>query len=86
MACCADVDGEIPVGNLREATFEELWEGPLMTRYRLWHIEGRFENIPKCLACGGINFYKMTPEEIHDYLEEQGRLDLYPLYRQRLEV
>lgn len=86
MACCADVDGQIEVGNLKEKSFEELWEGPLMTRYRLWHIEGDFEQMPKCFHCGGINFYKMTPEEIHDYLEEVGRLDLYEGYVQRLEV
>ena len=42
-ACCADVDGEIEVGSLHDHSFEELWEGPLMTQYRLWHIQGEFE-------------------------------------------
>ena len=86
MACCADVDGQIEVGNLRDASFEQLWEGPAMTQYRLWHIQGDFEQMPKCFHCGGINFYKMTPEEIHDYLEEIDRLDLYDAYAARLEV
>lgn len=86
MACCADVDGQIEVGNLKDATFEQLWEGPRMTQYRVWHILGEFEKIPKCLYCGGINFYKMEPEEIREYLEEIGRPELYEVYRNRLEV
>ena len=58
MACCADVNGEIPLGNLRDADFEDIWDGALMTRYRMWHIEGSFWNMPKCLNCGGINYHK----------------------------
>lgn len=84
MACCADVDGEIPVGSLKEHTFQELWEGELMNRYRLWHIEGRFEAMPKCLSCGGIGWITMSPEEIRQWLSEVGRLDLYEVYRRRM--
>jgi len=84
--CCADVDGEIEVGNLRDGTFAELWFGETMTRYRLWHIEGRFEEMPKCWSCGGINFYKMSPEEVRAYLEDVGRTDLWPVYQRRMET
>lgn len=84
MACCADVDGEIAVGNLRDAAFDELWFGETMTEYRMLHIEGRFEEIPKCWSCGGINFYKMSPEEVRSYLEENERLDLWPAYTTRM--
>ena len=86
MACCADVDGEIAVGNLRDADFDALWFGEAMTRYRLLHIEGRFEEIPKCWSCGGINFYKMEPGEVREYLDEVGRADLYPIYARRMGV
>ena len=84
MACCADVDGEIAVGNLRDADFDQLWFGEQMTEYRLLHIEGRFEAIPKCWSCGGINFYKLSPEEVRAYLDEVGRSDLWPLYAARM--
>lgn len=84
MACCADIDGEIAVGNLRDADFDELWFGPEMTRYRLLHIEGRFDAMPKCWSCGGINFYKIEPKEVHAYLEEADRLDLWPTYTTRM--
>lgn len=86
MACCADVDGEISVGSLRDATFDELWFGPTMTNYRMLHIEGRFEEIPKCWSCGGINFYKMSPEEVRAYLDDNDRLDLWPAYTERMGV
>lgn len=84
MACCADVDGEIPLGSLQDHSFLELWEGELMTQYRLWHIEGAFEAMPKCFNCGGINWIQMGSEEIRTYLEEVGRLDLYPAYLRRV--
>ncbi len=84
MACCADVDGELAVGNLRDGTFDDLWFGERMTAYRLLHIEGRFEVMPKCWHCGGINFYKMESEEILAYLREVDRDDLWPVYRERL--
>ncbi len=86
MACCADVDGEISVGSLRDATFDQLWFGPTMTNYRMLHIEGRFEEIPKCWSCGGINFYKMSPEEVRAYLKDNDRLDLWPTYSERMGV
>ena len=55
-----------------------------MTEYRMLHIEGRFEEIPKCWSCGGINFYKMSAEEVRDYLEENERMDLWPIYSRRM--
>jgi radical SAM protein with 4Fe4S-binding SPASM domain len=84
MACCADVDGEIAVGNLRDADFDELWFGEKMTEYRLLHVEGRFEAIPKCWSCGGINFYKLEPDEVRAWLDDVGRADLWPVYTRRM--
>ncbi len=86
MACCADVDNEIAIGSLRDQPFDELWFGERMTELRLLHIEGRFEEIPKCWACGGINFYKMEAGEVREYLEEVGRADLYDGYAARMGV
>lgn len=84
MACCADVDHEIPIGNLRNAPFDELWFGEAMKELRLLHIAGRFEEIPKCWSCGGINFYKLEPGEVRAYLEEVGEPHLYEVYAKRM--
>lgn len=84
MACCADVDGEIPLGNLAEAPFDALWFGERMTQYRLLHIEGRFDAMPKCGDCGGINFYRMDADEVHAWLRSVDRLDLWPAFRRRV--
>lgn len=84
MACCADVDGEIPLGNLGEHDFDALWFGERMTQYRLLHIEGRFDEMPKCGDCGGIHFYKLDPDEVQQWLAEVGRLDLWPAYQRRI--
>ena len=84
MACCADVDHEIPIGNLRDFRFDELWFGERMTELRLLHVQGRFEEIPKCWSCGGINFYKMEPGEVRAWLDEVGRGELYAGYAERM--
>ena len=65
--CCADLDGKIKVGNIREKSIKELWEGPDVTRYRLLHIEGRFDEMPMCGPCAGFNWYDMTPGEIETH-------------------
>ncbi len=36
------------------------------------------------MSCGGINFYKMSPEEIRAYLDETGRMDLWGVYTERM--
>ncbi len=82
--CCADVHGEIEVGSLETSTFLELWDGPRMTQYRIWHILGEFDHMPVCARCGGINFYRMDDDAVRAYLERIGRLDLFPRYLARM--
>jgi MoaA/NifB/PqqE/SkfB family radical SAM enzyme len=70
MMCCADLPGELALGSLAEHSFRELWEGDVALKRRLDHIEGRFEGA--CATCGGINWYKTTPEVIAHTLEQAG--------------
>ncbi len=76
MVCCADVDGAIEVGNVRDDGFVSLWGGPTMTRIRLAHLTGRLGRLPFCQACGGFTYYELSEEQIRTYLERIGRLDL----------
>lgn len=70
MMCCADLPGELALGSLQEQGFRELWEGPKALARRVDHIQGRFEGV--CATCGGINWYRTTPEVIRDTLERAG--------------
>lgn len=67
MMCCADLGGELDLGSLDDASFRELWEGPVAVQRRIAHIEGRFEGV--CADCGGINWYRTTPEVIQATLD-----------------
>lgn len=54
VACCYDVNGELPVGNLANATLAEIWKGPELHRLRQIHREERFSEIPQCFNCSAI--------------------------------
>ena len=58
MMCCADLRGELQLGNLSSTGFREMWNGERATRHRMAHMAGRFEGI--CGSCGGINWYETT--------------------------
>ena len=50
--CCLDEHLENRLGNLRESTLSELWNGDTLNAWRLAHIEGRFsESGPLCPRC-----------------------------------
>ena len=60
MMCCADLQGELQLGNVATEGFRALWEGEVATRHRMQHLVGRFEGV--CGECGGINWYQITPK------------------------
>ena len=60
MMCCADLRGELALGNLAKQGFRALWDGPHATRLRLDHLAGHFDGV--CAGCGGINWYELTDE------------------------
>jgi len=60
MMCCADLRGELSLGNVVDSGFRALWDGKTATRYRMAHLEGQFDGV--CAGCGGINWYEMTEQ------------------------
>ena len=60
MMCCADLQGDLQLGDVAAKGFRTLWEGTKATRHRLQHMQGRFEGV--CADCGGINWYETTPQ------------------------
>ncbi|MCB9792645.1 MAG: SPASM domain-containing protein [Alphaproteobacteria bacterium] len=84
MMCCADLSGELELGSLAEHSFRALWEGPEATRRRLAHVRGAFEEVGPCGPCGGINWYRSSPELVCGTLERAGRMELWPDYAARM--
>ncbi len=49
--CCEDIHCDAVVGDLKEASVAEIWNGEAMAKIRAAHEEGRFEEVPFCLPC-----------------------------------
>lgn len=50
--CCLDEHLENKLGNLNERPLAEIWNGETVNRWRLAHVEGRFEESgPLCTRC-----------------------------------
>ncbi len=52
--CCMDVEGKIPLGNIREQTLEEIWNGEAYNKIRLEHLEERVPSDSICYKCHEI--------------------------------
>ena len=52
LPCCCDYEGtSLSLGNLRDMTLREAWEGETMRRLRQMHVERRFAELPLCNDC-----------------------------------
>ncbi len=49
--CCQDVNGKLALGNIKNASLGELWNGKKMQQLRQMHIEGQQGEIPLCKEC-----------------------------------
>ena len=64
LLCCADLQSEMALGNLRKNSFLSLWHSPKALQKRKEHLEGVFRGV--CEGCGGINWYTLTPKMIQE--------------------
>jgi len=49
--CCTDYEAKIILGNVRETSLEEVWNGPVATSIRAKFLSGRIGEISLCGAC-----------------------------------
>ncbi|HEV8336507.1 MAG TPA: radical SAM/SPASM domain-containing protein [Candidatus Polarisedimenticolia bacterium] len=49
--CCTDYEAKIVLGNVREKSLEEVWNGPVATSIRAKFLSGRIGEISLCGAC-----------------------------------
>ena len=65
--CGADWDAHAPLGNVRDASIAEIWNGAELARRRRAHDEGRFDEIGPCATCtdwrlaDGSGYLNATP-------------------------
>ena len=69
--CCADLQGELTLGSLLDASFLQLWHGTLADDYRNDHLNGRFKGV--CEGCGGINWYKLQADQVDSHQKRMVR-------------
>jgi spiro-SPASM protein len=50
-ACCHDSEDELIVGDVRNESVREIWNGDKLAELRRIHNEGRFEQLPICANC-----------------------------------
>jgi radical SAM protein with 4Fe4S-binding SPASM domain len=67
--CCLDEHLENKVGNLRTQSLAEVWHGEVMNRWRVAHVEGRFEDSgPLCTRCNWRSAGTLSPEDAQAWL------------------
>ncbi|MEG0178945.1 MAG: SPASM domain-containing protein, partial [Oscillospiraceae bacterium] len=50
-ACCADNDGVMTIGNVKDNSLLELWNGTKLQSYRSILKDNRFNDLPLCKDC-----------------------------------
>ncbi len=49
--CCIDSDRDLVMGNIHDATLEQIWRGPTYEQMRALHAAGRASEISRCRRC-----------------------------------
>jgi hypothetical protein len=49
--CCFDFDGAMLIGDLKQQSFSEIFEGAELARIRRLHATGRADELPLCKGC-----------------------------------
>ncbi|MDD2716401.1 MAG: radical SAM protein [Candidatus Wallbacteria bacterium] len=70
--CCFDVGMELKTGDLSLNTLSEIWDSPKLNFWRLCHIRGEFNKIPRCAQCANLNAPTMKNADFVRYLLKKG--------------
>ena len=49
--CCVDYQGKGVIGDIKEGSLAEIWQGDRLQRIREAHLENRYDSIPLCSNC-----------------------------------
>jgi radical SAM protein with 4Fe4S-binding SPASM domain len=65
--CNADWYRDNAVGNVKERSLKEIWDGEALRRLQMTHLRGERKSIELCAKCGNVNYYPV--DDIDDYAE-----------------
>lgn len=72
--CCLDEHLENRLGNLRETPLSALWSGEKLNRWRLAHVEGRFQDSgPLCTRCNWRSAGSYPADKAEEWMRRVGR-------------
>lgn len=66
--CCVDWAKETVVGDLRQETLSDIWNGERLRRYQIAHLERRAHQLKGCADC---TFLHTTPDNLDDLSVEE---------------
>ena len=49
--CCVDYQGKGVIGDIKEGSLAEIWQGDRLQKIREAHLENRYDSIPLCSNC-----------------------------------
>ncbi|MGM0606880.1 MAG: radical SAM/SPASM domain-containing protein [Candidatus Muiribacteriota bacterium] len=70
--CCIDTLRELSLGNIKNVSLEDLWHSKKCHNYRLAHIKGELETMPKCIKCNNLDSPEINKKELEKYLKKYG--------------
>lgn len=57
--CCDDLERQAIIGNIKNSTMSEIWQGDTLKKYREYHLNGEYYKIPVCKNC---DIWKTYPD------------------------
>lgn len=65
--CCIDYDDEHVMGNVTESSLDEVWNSLKFQKFRLMHLQKRWNEIPMCRKCR-VHEYQFSKEWVTYWL------------------
>jgi len=69
--CCSDFDMSMSYADFKKDSIEEILDGEIISRYRMYHLEGKFEYLDDCSRCGNFDSPNLRMSEIYNYLKRK---------------
>lgn len=73
--CCVDTEIQLPLGNLADRGFRDIYLGPAAEALRLAHVEGDLAGRPVCRDCPNLHYPAVPDRDLVAWLVGRGLRD-----------